>query len=87
MRIIAAFCCFLLMLAQPALAANTPAMQSFEQQLRALIKSQSGDYGVAALDLETGELVSVRGDEPFPMAACPGSPRGSRLPDSATWRL
>ena len=69
MRIIAAFCCFLLMLAQPALAATSPALQTFEQQLRALIKEQSGDYGVAALDLETGELISVRGDEPFPMAS------------------
>jgi beta-lactamase class A len=69
MRIIAAFCWFFLMLAQPALAASSPALQSFEQQLASLIKSQSGDYGVAALDLKTGELISVRGDEPFPMAS------------------
>ena len=69
MRFFAAFCCFLLMLAQPTLAATSPAMQSFEQQLASLIKSQSGDYGVAALDLKTGELISVRGDEPFPMAS------------------
>ena len=69
MRYIVAFCSFLLMLAQPALAASSPAMQSFEQQLAALIQSRSGDYGVAALDLKTGELISVRGDEPFPMAS------------------
>ena len=69
MRFVAAFCCFLLMLAQPALAASSPAMQSFEQQLASLIQSRSGDYGVAALDLKTGELISVRGDEPFPMAS------------------
>lgn len=69
MRYIAAFCCFILMLAQPALAASSPAMQSFEQQLASLIRTQSGDYGVAALDMQTGELISVRGDEPFPMAS------------------
>lgn len=57
------------MLAQPALAATSPALRSFEQQFASLIKSRSGDYGVAALDLKTGELISVRGDEPFPMAS------------------
>ena len=69
MRYFVAFCSFLLMLAQPALAASSPAMQTFEQQLAALIQSRSGDYGVAALDLKTGELISVRGDQPFPMAS------------------
>ena len=69
MRYLAAFCSLLLLLAQPALGASSPAMQSFEQQLASLIRSQSGDYGVAALDLKTGELISVRGDEPFPMAS------------------
>lgn len=69
MRFITSFCLFLVMLAQPALAATSPALQSFEQQFASLIKSQSGDYGVAALDLKTGELISVRGDEPFPMAS------------------
>lgn len=69
MRYIVAFCSFLLMLAQPALAATSPALQSLEQQLAELIQSRSGDYGVAALDLKTGELISVRGDEPFPMAS------------------
>lgn len=69
MRYIVAFCSFLLIFAQPALAASSPALQSFEQQLASLIQSRSGDYGVAALDLKTGELISVRGDEPFPMAS------------------
>ena len=69
MRLLTSLCCFLLMLAQPALAATSPALQSFERQLAELIQTRSGDYGVAALDLKTGELISVRGDEPFPMAS------------------
>ncbi len=69
MRIVAVFCWLLALFAQPALAASSPQLQSFEQQLAALIESRPGSYGVAALDLKTGELVSVRGDEPFPMAS------------------
>lgn len=32
-------------------------------------RSQPGDVGIAALDLRSGELVSVNGDRPFPMAS------------------
>ena len=69
MRFIATLFWLLALFAQPALAASSPQMQSFEQQLAALIESQPGSYGVAALDLKSGEMVSVRGDEPFPMAS------------------
>jgi beta-lactamase class A len=69
MRFIAAFCWLLALFAQPAFAASSPALQTFEQQLASLIASQPGSYGVAALDLKTGELISVGGDEPFPMAS------------------
>jgi len=34
-----------------------------------LVAASPGDVGVAALDLATGETVSVNGDEPFPMAS------------------
>jgi len=34
-----------------------------------MIAARPGSYGLAALDLETGEMVTVRGDEPFPMAS------------------
>lgn len=69
MRFIAIFCWLAALFAQPALAASSPQLQSFEQQLAALIESRPGSYGVAALDLKSGEMVSVRGDEPFPMAS------------------
>jgi len=69
MRFIAVFCWLAALFAQPALAASSPQMQSFEQQLASLIASRPGSYGVAALDLTSGELISVRGDEPFPMAS------------------
>lgn len=69
MRFLTSFLALLLLFGQPAFAATVPALQSFEQQLASMIQSRSGDYGVAALDLESGELISVRGDEPFPMAS------------------
>lgn len=69
MRLLTKFCLLLVLFAQPALAASSPALQSFEQQLAELIDSRPGNYGVAALDLKTGETISVRGDEPFPMAS------------------
>jgi beta-lactamase class A len=69
MRFVAIFCWLLAMVAQPAAAASSPQLQSLEQQIASLIKSRPGSYGIAALDLKTGELVSVKGDEPFPMAS------------------
>lgn len=69
MRLLAILGWLLAFLAQPAVAATSPGLQSFEQQLASLIASRPGSYGVAALDLKTGELISVRGDEPFPMAS------------------
>lgn len=59
----------LALVAQPALAASSPALQSLEQQLAWLNAATPTDVGIAALDLRSGELVSVRGDEPFPMAS------------------
>ena len=58
-----------LVTAQPALAAQAPALQSLEQQLASYVSTRSGDFGLAALDLRTGEMVSVRGDDAFPMAS------------------
>lgn len=55
--------------AQPALAATSPHLQSLEQQLSALLASRSGDVGVAALDLVTGETVAINGDKAYPMAS------------------
>lgn len=69
MRRVAVLCWILAFLAQPASAASSPVLRNFEQRLAALVASAPGDVGVAALDLKSGELVSVRGDQPFPMAS------------------
>ncbi|MGE5064011.1 MAG: serine hydrolase [Myxococcales bacterium] len=55
--------------AAPAGAASSPALSSLEQQLNALVADKSADVGIAALDLNTGETVSIKGDTPFPMAS------------------
>ena len=55
--------------AVPATAASSPDLASVEQQLSSLVSGSSADVGVAALDLNTGESVSIKGDTPFPMAS------------------
>ena len=69
MRLVAVFCWLLAFIAQPAWAASSPGLRSLEQQLAYLVASSPGDVGVAALDLRSGEVVSINGDEPFPMAS------------------
>ncbi len=55
--------------AQPALAASSPQLHTLERQLQSMLANNRADVGVAALDLTTGETVSVRGNVPFPMAS------------------
>jgi beta-lactamase class A len=55
--------------AAPAAAASSPGLVSVEQQLASLVSGKSGEYGIAALDLSSGNSVSINGDEPFPMAS------------------
>jgi beta-lactamase class A len=69
MRFIAFFLSLLALAAQPAVAASSPSLSSLEQQLSDLISNKSGDVGIAALDLNTGETVSIKGNTPFPMAS------------------
>lgn len=70
MRVIALLAWILsLAVAQPALAASSPHLQSLEQQLTSLLAGRTGDVGVAALDLNTGETVSINGDKAYPMAS------------------
>lgn len=69
MRIFKMLFWLLALVAQPAVAASSPALQSLEQQLAWLNAATPTDVGIAALDLNSGELISVRGDEPFPMAS------------------
>jgi beta-lactamase class A len=56
-------------LAAPAVAASSPDLVSVEQQLQSLMSDKTADVGVAALDLNTGESLSIKGDTPFPMAS------------------
>jgi beta-lactamase class A len=69
MRYIAIFLSLLAFVAAPATAASSPDLSSVEQQLSSLLSGSSTDVGVAALDLNTGESVSLKGDTPFPMAS------------------
>jgi len=70
MRLIAVFLTLLALAMQPAhAAASSPSLLSLEQQLRAVVGSASSNVGVAALDLATGETVSINGDVRFPMAS------------------
>jgi beta-lactamase class A len=55
--------------AQPAAAASSPNMSSLEQQLSYLVAGKSADVGIAALDLNSGESISIKGNTPFPMAS------------------
>ncbi|MGE5563187.1 MAG: serine hydrolase [Bacillota bacterium] len=69
MRYIAILLSLLAFVAGPATAASSPDLQSVEQQLSSLVAGSSADVGIAALDLNTGESVSIKGDTPFPMAS------------------
>jgi ribosome-associated protein len=69
MRFVAFLLSLLALVAQPAAAASSPSLTSLEQQLSSLVSNKSADVGIAALDLNTGEMVSMKGDTPFPMAS------------------
>ena len=55
--------------AQPAGAASTPSLSALEQQLNYMVAAKSADVGIAALDLNSGESINVKGLTPFPMAS------------------
>ena len=64
------FWSFLLAVATAPTAAEAPRhLQSLDQQLRAIAAANPGNIGIAALDLSSGDLVSIHGDDPFPMAS------------------
>ena len=69
MRFIALFFSILALAAQPVAAASSPALTSLEDQLSSMVANKSADVGIAALDLNTGETVSIKGNTPFPMAS------------------
>ncbi|QAY78446.1 serine hydrolase [Sphingosinicella sp. BN140058] len=55
----------------PLIPARTasPELIALEQRLAAVAASNPGEFGIAALDLASGETVSFNGNEPFPMAS------------------
>src|SRR3954465_13761317 len=69
MRFIALWLSLLAFVAQPAAAASSPSMSGLEDRLSYLVADKSADVGIAALDLNTGETVSIKGNTPFPMAS------------------
>ena len=59
----------LALVAQPAAAASNSLVTSLQNELAMLVTSKSTDVGIAAIDLKTGETVSVRGNNRYPMAS------------------
>ena len=55
-------------LAQPPASSMAP-LQMLERRLAATAAENPGEYGIAALDLANGQMVSVNGNIPFPMAS------------------
>ena len=71
MRLVAYFLGLLAFLSGPALgqAFSPDKLQALERRLESLTTENDGEYGIAAMDLQTGAVVSINGDEPFPMAS------------------
>lgn len=69
MRFFAILLSLTVFVAAPVSAAASPDLVSVEHQLQSLMADKSADVGVAALDLNTGESLSIKGDTPFPMAS------------------
>ena len=55
--------------AGPARAASSPELVGLERQLTRLTSARRGEYGIAALDLRDGSIVTVNGNKRFPMAS------------------
>lgn len=69
MKLVASLLLFATVAATPAWAEAPPRLQFLEQQLASISAANPGNLGFAALDLESGELVAIDGDNPFPMAS------------------
>ena len=72
MRKIGLFLWLAALVAQPAWAeasVQNEQLQALEQQLAATALEHRGEYSIAALDLATGRVLSVNGNEAFPMAS------------------
>lgn len=54
---------------QPTFAAEPLELQQLEQRLVLSARENPGDFGIAALDLTTGEMIGVNTHQSFPMAS------------------
>ena len=54
---------------QAAVAAESYELQQLEQRLAVSARENPGEFGMAAMDLTTGETIGVNGDLAFPMAS------------------
>jgi beta-lactamase class A len=68
MRLVGLLSFLLAFVAQPALA-EVPQLEFLQQRFAALASENPGEYGIAAMDLASGDIVSFNGEEPFPMAS------------------
>ena len=70
MRFVTMLFCFVAFAAAPAAAQTQIApLQMLERRLAATTAENPGEYGIAAVDLANGQMVSVNGNTPFPMAS------------------
>jgi len=69
MRFTGLLATLLVFVAQPAWADANPRLRSLEQRLAAMAAENPGEYGIAALDLASGETISFNGQQAFPMAS------------------
>lgn len=67
-RLTGLFLCLLAFVAQPA-AAQQPLIAALQNDLATLVTTHSADVGIAAIDLTSGEMVSVRGNQRYPLAS------------------
>jgi beta-lactamase class A len=69
MRSFVFFGWFAAFLAQPAAAQAPSKLQMLEQRLSAMAAENPGEYGIAAMDLASGRIISFNGNQAFPMAS------------------
>jgi len=71
MRKIGVFVWLVAFLLQPAWAQTAPSasLQQLERRLAATATENPGEYGIAAMDLTTGQTVGYNASTPFPMAS------------------
>lgn len=58
-----------LVIGHPASAEASLNLRQLEHRLAMTARENPGEFGIAALDLATGEVIGFNGNEPFPMAS------------------